>query len=71
MKILASAIAVAAVLTSPVYATAHPHRAAAFVKRPQIVGVVVPKGGVFLLENRAVGTGNATRNFQDNFAISY
>jgi hypothetical protein len=73
MKILASAIAVTAILTSPMYAATapHQHRAAASVKRPPIVGVVIPKGGVFLLENRAVGTGNASRNFQDNFAISY
>jgi hypothetical protein len=72
MKILPSMIAVAAMLTSPVHAaTAHPHRAAASVKHRPIVGVVIRKGGVFLLEDRAVGTGNASRNFQDNFAVSY
>ena len=50
---------VAAILTSPVYAaTAHPHRAAASVKRPPIVGVVIPKG-VFL-EDRPVGIGKAS-----------
>jgi hypothetical protein len=60
MKILASAIAVAAILTSPVYAaTAHPHGAAGSVKRPPIVDVVIPKG-VFL-EDRPVGIGEASR----------
>jgi hypothetical protein len=68
MKNLASAIAVAAIPTSPVYAaTAHPHRAATSVKRPPIVGVVIPKA-VFL-EDRPVGIGKASRKATEGLYI--
>ena len=72
MKILATAIACAAILASPAYAaTTHPQRAVAAIKRPARVPAVMPSGGVFLLENRAPVATPRAPNFQDNFSIDY
>jgi hypothetical protein len=71
MKILATAIACAAILASPVYAaTTHSHRAVAPIKRQARVPVM-PSGRVFLLENRAPVATSRVPDFQDNFSISY
>jgi hypothetical protein len=72
MKILATAITCAAILTSPVYAaTTHQHRTAAIVKRPVSYPAVRQSGGVFLLENRPYAATPRVPDFQDNFSIDY
>jgi hypothetical protein len=70
MNILATAITVAAILTSPLYPAATPaDRAAASVKRPPIVDVVTRKG-VFL-EDRPVGIYKANRKAPQDLYIEH
>jgi hypothetical protein len=62
MKILASTIAVATILTLPVYAaTAHGVGAAASIKPAPSVDGVLRRGRVLWLEDRPVGIGTASR----------
>jgi hypothetical protein len=62
MKILASTIAVATILTLPVYVTAaHGVGAAASVKPAPSAGVVMRRSGVLWFEDRSVGIGSASR----------
>jgi hypothetical protein len=70
MNILPSAIVVAAILTSPVYAAApRADRAVASVKRPPNVDVVTRKG-VFL-EHRPVEIDKANRNAPQDLYIEH
>jgi hypothetical protein len=70
MNILPSAIVVAAILTSPVYAAApRADRAAASVKRPPIVDVVT-RNGVFF-EGRPVGIDKANRKATQDLYIDH
>ena len=72
MKILATAITCAAILTSPVHAaTTHQHRAVALVNRPASAPPAMQRGGVFLLENRPHTATPRVPDFQDNFSIDY
>jgi hypothetical protein len=72
MKSLATAIALATVLASPVYAmTAHPRHTATFNNQARGHTAVIRNPRVFLLENRGAGTTNQVSDFQSNWDVSY
>ena len=72
MKILATAIALATVLASPVYATTpHPRHTAMSVNQARGHTTVIRNPRVFLLENSGAGSTNQVPNFQDNWDIGY
>jgi hypothetical protein len=72
MKSLATAIALATVLASPVYAmTAQPRHTATFNNQARSHAAVVRNPRVFLLENRGAGSTNQVTDFQDNWNVSY
>ena len=72
MKSPATAIALATILASPVYATPlHRHHAATSINHAHGHTAVVRNRGVYLLENSGAGSTNQVSNFQDNWDISY
>ena len=72
MKILATSIALATVLASPVYATTlHPHHTATSVNHERGHTAAIRNRGVYLLENSGAGSTNQVPNFQDNWDIGY
>jgi hypothetical protein len=72
MKILATAVALATVLASPVYATtSHPRHTATSVNHARGQPAVIGNRGVYLLENSGAGSTNQVPNFQDNWDIGY
>ena len=72
MKILATAIALATVLASPVYATTlHPRRTATSVNHARGHTAVARNRGIYLLENNGASSTNQVPNFQDNWDIGY
>ena len=72
MKSLATAIGLATILASPVYATTlHPRHAATSINHARGHTAVIGNRGVYLLENSGAGSTNQVPNFQDNWDISY
>ena len=72
MKILATSIALATVLMSPVYATTlHAHHTATSVNHERGHTAAIRNRGVYLLENSGAGSTNQVPNFQDNWDIGY
>jgi len=72
MKSLATAIALATVLASPVYAmTAHPRHTATFNNQARGHTAVIRNPRVFLLENRGARATNQVSDFQSNWDVSY
>jgi hypothetical protein len=72
MKSLATAIALATILASPVYATTlHPRHAATSINHARGHIAVIRNPRVFLLENSGAGSTNQVPNFQDNWDIGY
>jgi hypothetical protein len=72
MKSLATAIALATVLASPVYAmTAHPRHTATSNHQARGHTAVIRNSRVFLLENRGAGSTNQVPDFQSDWNISY
>jgi hypothetical protein len=72
MKSLSTAIALATILASPVYATTlHPRHAATSINHAHGHTAVVRNRGVYLLENNGAGNTNQVPNFQENWDVSY
>ena len=72
MKSLATAIALATVLASPVYATTlHPRHTATSVNHARDHTAVIRSRGIYLLENDGAGSTTPVPNFQDNWDVGY
>ena len=72
MKSLATAIALATVLASPVYATTlHPRHTATSVNHARGHAALTQNRGIYLLENDGAGSTNQVPNFQSNWDVSY